>query len=301
MFEEKDVEHSIYELPLLLHEQGVDDALINRLGLPTRPANLDEWQKLVHRVVNPGGSVDIAVVGKYIELKDAYKSVYESIAHAGIANNVEVNVQRIASEELTDDNVGSKLRGVTGILVPGGFGERGIEGKISAVRFARENRVPYYGLCLGMQIATIEFARHVCGLKGAHSSEFSKDTPHPVITLLKDQINVKDMGGTMRLGSQPCRLLEGTIARRAYGTELVQERHRHRYEFNNSYREQLQARGLVISGINPDLDLVEIVELKDHPFFVGVQFHPEFQSKPTRPHPLFREFVAAAVKRKNGL
>ncbi len=301
VFEEKDVEHSIYELPLDLHEQGVDDALIARLGLPTKPANLDEWQKLVHRVVNPNGSVEIAVVGKYIELKDAYKSVYESIAHAGIANQVEVSVQRIAAEEITDDNVGTKLRGVQGILVPGGFGERGIEGKISAVRFARENRVPYYGLCLGMQIATIEFSRNVCGLKGAHSSEFNKDTPHPVIALLKDQYAVKDMGGTMRLGSQPCKLVEGTIARKAYGAEMITERHRHRYEFNNTYREQLQAKGFVISGINPDLDLVEIVELKDHPFFVGVQFHPEFQSKPIKPHPLFRAFVEAAVKRKAGM
>ncbi len=298
VFEEKDVEHSIYELPLVLHEQGVDDALIHRLGLPTKPANLDEWQKLVHTVTNPHGSVEIAVVGKYIELKDAYKSVYEAIAHAGIANNVDVNVQRIAAEEITDDNVGTKLRGVCGILVPGGFGERGIEGKISAVRFARENRVPYYGLCLGMQIATIEFARNVCGLKGAHSTEFAKDSPHPVITLLKDQVNIKDMGGTMRLGAQPCKLTEGTIARKAYGAELVQERHRHRYEFNNAYRKQLSEKGLVISGINPELDLVEIVELKDHPFFVGVQFHPEFQSKPTKAHPLFREFVTAALKRK---
>jgi CTP synthase len=245
--------------------------------------------------------VDIAVVGKYIELKDAYKSVYEAIAHAGIANNVEVNVQRIAAEEITDENVGTKLRGVQGILVPGGFGERGIEGKISAVRFARENRIPYYGLCLGMQIATIEFARNVCGLKGAHSTEFAKDSPHPVITLLKDQVNVKDMGGTMRLGAQPCKLVEGTIARKAYGVELIQERHRHRYEFNNSYRQQLSAKGLIISGINPELDLVEIVELKDHPFFVGVQFHPEFQSKPIKAHPLFREFVTAAVKRKASL
>ncbi|MCC6574239.1 MAG: CTP synthase [Planctomycetes bacterium] len=301
VFEELDVEHSIYELPLLLHQQGVDDALIERLGLPKKPAQLEEWQKLVHSVVNPKGSVDIAVVGKYIELKDAYKSVYESIAHGGIANNVEVNIHRIAAEEINDQNAGAKLRGVTGILVPGGFGERGIEGKISAVRFARENRVPYFGLCLGMQIAVIEFARNVAGLKGAHSSEFSKDTPHPVITLLKDQANVRDMGGTMRLGSQPCKLVEGTIARKAYGVELVQERHRHRYEFNNAYREQLSAKGLIVSGINPDLDLVEISEIKDHPFFVGVQFHPEFQSKPIKAHPLFRAFIEAAAKRKAAL
>ena len=297
VFEERDVENTIYELPQVLHGEGLDEAVIARLGLSAGPANLEAWQEVVHTVTNPTSTVDIAVVGKYVELKDAYKSVYESIDHAGIANKVEVKIHRINAEELTDENVGKRLRSMAGILVPGGFGERGIEGKISAVRFARENRVPYYGLCLGMQIAVIEFARHVAGMADANSSEFSKETTHPVISLLKDQRDIKNMGGTMRLGAQPCKLTEGTVARAAYGTELVQERHRHRYEFNNDFRGQLTEHGLVISGVNPELDLVEIVELKDHPFFVGVQFHPEFQSKPLKAHPLFAAFVKAAIAR----
>jgi len=297
VFEERDVTNTIYELPQVLHDEGLDDALISRLGLPAGSANLGPWQDVVHTVTNPTATVDVAVVGKYVELKDAYKSVYESIDHAGIANKVEVKIHRISAEELTDENVGKRLRGMNGVLVPGGFGERGIEGKISAVRFARENKIPFYGLCLGMQIAVIDFARNVAGMEDANSSEFSKETTHPVISLLKDQRDVKNMGGTMRLGAQPCRLVEGTVARAAYGVELVQERHRHRYEFNNDYRNQLQEHGLVVSGINPELDLVEIVELKDHPFFVGVQFHPEFQSKPLKPHALFTAFVKAAIER----
>ena len=297
VFEERDVENTIYELPQVLHDEGLDDAIISRLGLPAGSQNLGPWQEVVHTVTNPTGTVDVAVVGKYVELKDAYKSVYESIDHAGIANKVEVKIHRINAEELTDENVGKRLRGMSGILVPGGFGERGIEGKISAVRFARENKIPYYGLCLGMQIAVIEFARHVAGMDDANSSEFSRETKHPVISLLKDQRDVKNMGGTMRLGAQPCKLIEGTIARAAYATEMISERHRHRYEFNNDFRGQLTERGLVISGVNPELDLVEIVELKDHPFFVGVQFHPEFQSKPLKPHPLFSAWVKASVDR----
>jgi CTP synthase len=297
VFEERDVENTIYELPLVLHREGVDEALIRRLGLPESPANLEPWQEVVHTVTHPTATVDIAVVGKYVELKDAYKSVYESIDHAGIANKVEVKIHRVNAEELTDDNVGKRLRGMAGILVPGGFGERGIEGKISAVRFARENKIPYYGLCLGMQIAVIEFARHVAGMEDANSTEFSRETKHPVISLLKDQRDVKNMGGTMRLGAQPCKLAEGTNARAAYGVELVQERHRHRYEFNNDFRGRLSEKGMVISGVNPELDLVEIIELKDHPFFVAVQFHPEFKSKPLKPHPLFAAFVNAALRR----
>ncbi|MCA8937661.1 MAG: CTP synthase, partial [Planctomycetes bacterium] len=261
VFEERDVENTIYELPLVLRREGVDDAIIQRLGLPAGSADLDAWLEVVHTVTNPKETVDIAVVGKYVELKDAYKSVYESIDHAGIANKVEVKIHRINAEDLTDENVSKRLRGMSGILVPGGFGERGIEGKISAVRFARENKVPYYGLCLGMQIAVIDFARNVAGMDDANSSEFSKETKHPVISLLKDQRDVKNMGGTMRLGAQPCKLIEGTIARKAYGEEIVQERHRHRYEFNNDYRSKLQEKGLVVSGVNPELDLVEIVEL----------------------------------------
>ncbi|MBX3460238.1 MAG: CTP synthase [Planctomycetes bacterium] len=301
VFEERDVENTIYELPLVLHQEGVDEALIRRLGLPEGNTNLEAWQNVVHTVTHPTATVDIAVVGKYVELKDAYKSVYESIDHAGIANKVQVKVHRINAEELNDENVGARLRGMAGILVPGGFGERGIEGKISAVRFARENKVPYYGLCLGMQIAVIEFARHVAGMRDANSTEFSKETQHPVITLLKDQVSVKNLGGTMRLGAQPCKLIEGTVARAAYGVELVSERHRHRYEFNNEFRGRLTEKGLVISGVNPELDLVEIVELKDHPFFVGVQFHPEFQSKPLKPHALFTAFVKAASERHKAL
>ncbi|MBE7491890.1 MAG: CTP synthase [Planctomycetes bacterium] len=297
VFDERDVEHSIYELPLQLHQAGLDEAVIRRLGLQAGPARLEPWQNLVHGILNPKSTIDIAVVGKYVELKDAYKSVYEAIDHAGIANQCDIKVHRINAEEITDDNAGKRLRAMAGILVPGGFGERGIEGKISAVRFARENKVPYYGLCLGMQIAVIEFARHVAGMKDAHSSEFSRETQHPVISLLKDQRNIKDMGGTMRLGAQPCRLVEGTLSRAAYGVAEVTERHRHRYEFNNEFRSRLVEHGLVIAGINPELDLVEIMELRDHPFFVGVQFHPEFQSKPLRAHPLFAAFVAAAIKR----
>lgn len=297
VFDEKDVEHSIYELPLQLHQAGLDEAVIRRLGLQAGPAKLEAWQNMVHGILNPKHTIDIAVVGKYVELKDAYKSVYEAIDHAGIANQCDVKVHRINAEEINDDNAGKRLRAMAGILVPGGFGERGIEGKISAVRFARENKVPYYGLCLGMQIAVIEFARHVADMKDAHSSEFSRETQHPVISLLKEQRNVKDMGGTMRLGAQPCRLTEGSVSRGAYGVAEVMERHRHRYEFNNEFRSRLVEHGLVIAGVNPELDLVEIVELKDHPFFVGVQFHPEFQSKPLKAHPLFAGFVAAAIKR----
>ncbi|MDH5642080.1 MAG: CTP synthase [Nitrospira sp.] len=300
VFEERDVENSIYELPLLLHEQGIDEALIRRLSLPAGQLDLGPWQELVHTITNPRRSVDIAVVGKYVELKDAYKSVYEAIDHAGIANQAAVNIKRIRAEDIDDDNVGKSLRGVHGIVVPGGFGERGIEGKISAVRFARENKIPYLGLCLGMQMAVIDFARHVAGLNDANSSEFSKETPHPVISLLKEQQNVKEMGGTMRLGAQPCKLTEGSISRAAYGAEVVQERHRHRYEFNNAYRAQFEELGMIIGGVNPELDLVEIVELKDHPFFVGVQFHPEFQSGPLKPHPLFKRFVEAAYGRVGG-
>jgi CTP synthase len=300
VFEERDVENTIYELPLVLHREGVDEAVIRRLGLRAGPAKLEAWEEVAHTVTNPAATVDIAVVGKYVELKDAYKSVYEAIDHAGIANKAEVKVHRINAEELTDDNVGKRLRGMAGILVPGGFGERGIEGKISAVRFARENRVPYYGLCLGMQIAVIEFARHVAGMEDANSTEFSRETTHPVISLLKDQREVKNLGGTMRLGAQPCRLAEGSLARRAYGVEQVHERHRHRYEFNNEYRGRFTEKGMVVAGVNPELDLVEIVELRDHPFFVGVQFHPEFQSKPLRPHPLFKAFIAAALEHSRG-
>ncbi len=298
VFEELDIESTIYELPLVLNREGLDEAVIERLGMQAGNIHLDAWESVVHNVMNPKGTVDIAVVGKYVELKDAYKSVYEAIDHGGIANNVAVKIHRISAEELNDENVGKRLRGLDGILVPGGFGERGTEGKISAVRFARENNIPFYGLCLGMQIAVIDFARNVAGLKDANSSEFDKDTPHPVISLLKEQENVTEKGGTMRLGAQPCALTNGSKSREAYQQELVYERHRHRYEFNNEYRERLEEKGLVVGGVNPDLNLVEIVEIKDHPFFVGVQYHPEFQSGPLKPHPQFSAFVKASFDRR---
>jgi CTP synthase len=239
--------------------------------------------------------VEIAFVGKYMQLDDAYKSVNEAIGHAGIANRAHVKLRKIDAESVTEANVDELLKGCDGLLVPGGFGERGIEGKITAVRWAREKKVPYYGLCLGMQCAVIEFARNMAGLERAHSREMDEHTPHPVIDLMEEQKDLRDMGGTMRLGAYPCRLVPGTHAAGAYKTELVHERHRHRYEFNNAYREQFAALGMIASGINDESDLVEIVEIPDHPFFVGVQFHPEFKSKPGVPHPLFRAFVHAAL------
>jgi CTP synthase len=242
---------------------------------------------------------EIAIVGKYIELHDAYKSIYESLAHAGIANHARVRLRKIAAETLADGDVGA-LDGVDGLLVPGGFGERGLEGKIAATRWARESGVPFFGICLGLQTAVIEFARNVAGLAGAHTLEHSPSTPHPVIHLMESQEGVRQKGGTMRLGAYDCLVREGTLAHRLYGKTEICERHRHRFEFNNAYRERLSAAGLVASGIHPELDLVEMVEIPTHPFFIGVQFHPEFQSSPLRPHPIFRGFVAAALARSQG-
>jgi len=294
VIEEQDVPVSIYELPQFLIQQGLDRVILERLGLPFSELKLDRYEALLRRIRNPKAQVEVALVGKYVTLSDAYKSVNEALAHAGFSAEAKVRIRRVNSELVTPENVQELLGGVHGIVVPGGFGRRGIAGKIETIRWAREKGIPFLGLCLGMQCAVIEFARHVVGLKRAHSTEFDEETPHPVIDLMPDQEGL-GKGGTMRLGAYRCALRAGTLARRAYGDETVRERHRHRYEFNNRYREQLVAKGLVIGGVNPERDLVEIIELHDHPYFVAVQFHPEFKSKPTRAHPLFREFVAAAL------
>jgi len=298
VIEERDVETSIYEVPLMLENENLDQLVVEHLRLENLKPNENGWDEVVRILKYPKHRVDIAVVGKYIELQDAYKSVYESLTHGGIANDCAVNIHRVDSEKLEEEGSYDKLCEFDGILVPGGFGARGIEGKIEAARIAREAGIPYYGLCLGMQIAVIEFARHVAGLEGANSAEFDPDTPYPVIDLMPEQKGVEDKGATMRLGAYACKLADGTRARAAYGEELISERHRHRYEFNNDFRARLIEAGLVVSGVNPDRDLVEIVEIPNHPWFVGVQFHPEFQSKPRRAHPLFAAFVAAALKRR---
>ena len=294
VIEEKDVDHSIYEVPLMLQRERMDDLVCSYLRLTVPPANMTHWQDIIRKLIAPQHRVRIGVVGKYIELQDAYKSVYESIIHGGIANDCGIEFVRVDAENLGATDVAETLKGLGGILVPGGFGERGIEGKILAARFAREQGIPYLGLCLGMQIASIEFARNVLGLAGAHSTEFDPATPHPVIALLDAQRNVTQKGGTMRLGSQPCQLKMGSTAAKLYGAFLINERHRHRYEFNNEYRARFEAAGFEFSGTSPDGQLVEIIEVRDHPFFIASQFHPEFQSKPNAPHPLFRGFIAAA-------
>lgn len=289
---------SIYELPLALQKERMDDLVIDLFGLKNPPPTKNIWTEIVRRVKNPAHEVTIGVVGKYIELQDAYKSVYESITHAGIANNCKINTVRIDAEELEKKNGLAILKGLDGILVPGGFGDRGTEGKIAAAKYARENNVPYYGLCLGLQIAVIEYCRNVLKLKGANSTEFDANSPHPVINMMEEQKKVIDKGATMRLGSYECALTPGTLAAKAYKATSVRERHRHRFEVNNAYVGQLQRGGLIISGINPRRNLVEIVELKKHPWFLAVQFHPEFQSKPNKAHPLFAAFIAAALKNK---
>ena len=288
---------TIYEVPLILEEEGLGRQVMRHLGLPDPEPDLSEWRQVVAGIKQPHRRVQVAVVGKYVSLQDAYFSVTEALGHAGMANDARVEVRWVSSEDLETAGSLEQLSGVDGILVPGGFGYRGIEGKIRAVRYARENAVPYLGLCMGMQCLVIEFARDICGLKGANSTEFVPDTPHPVIDLMPEQKEVADKGGTMRLGAYPCQLREGSLARAAYGEEQVMERHRHRFEVSNRYREELTRGGLLLSGLSPDGRLVEIAELPGHPFFLGTQFHPEFKSRPNRPHPLFREFVAAAVAR----
>jgi CTP synthase len=304
VIEERDVETSIYEVPLMLQTENVDQLVLDRFGmghLPQLPVTSgSSWDDVVRILKYPKFRVDIAVVGKYIELQDAYKSVYESLTHGGIANDCAVEIHRIDAEKLEDPRQLDALSRMDGILVPGGFGNRGTEGKIAAVKLAREQGIPYYGLCLGMQVAVIEFARNVAGLTGAHSSELDPQTPHPVIDLMPDQKGVADKGATMRLGACDCTLSSGSLSHAAYGTDRISERHRHRYEFNNQYRAALQDAGLRIAGVNPDRDLVEIVEIPNHPWFVGVQFHPEFKSKPRAAHPLFAAFVGAALRRRRG-
>lgn len=296
----EDANH-IYEVPLHFAAEGLDELILKRLGLPLHPRNLSQWEEMVKRIEHIDGEVTIALVGKYIKLHDAYMSVVESLRHAGIANGVNVQIRWVHSDDLdgaSQEEVEKVLGGVDGVLVPGGFGYRGIEGKINAIRWAREQKVPFFGICLGMQCAVIEFARNVVGFAGAHSSEFDSDTPYPVIDLMPEQKEVEDMGGTMRLGLYPAVLTPATATYAAYNDEIIYERHRHRYEFNNVYRHEITEAGLVLSGLSPDKRLVEVVELPDHPWFVGCQYHPEFKSRPDRPHPLFRDFIAAAAKRK---
>ena len=297
VIEECDVETSIYELPLSLKTEKVDDLIIDKLNLNKADNSMQIWIDVVRRLKAPSHKVEIGVVGKYIELQDAYKSVYESITHAGIANDCSVRVQRIDAEDLETEGT-AILKNLDGILIPGGFGDRGIEGKILAAQFARKEAIPYFGLCLGMQIAVIEFARHVAGLEGANSAEFDKNAPHPVIHIMDDQKELTTKGGTMRLGAYPCKLGKDSFSYHAYATDSISERHRHRYEFNNQYRDTLSEKGLRIAGTNPERNLVEIVEIPDHPWFVAVQFHPEFKSKPHAAHPLFANFIAATLKYK---
>ena len=293
----RDVENSIYEVPLSLRNQRLDDLVCDKLHIDAPPPDLTPWRNFVHHVIHPGNRCRIAVVGKYIELQDAYKSIYEAIVHAGAAHDCGVKVLRVDAEDIEKDGPAPHLGNLDGILIPGGFGDRGTEGKILAAGFARENGIPYFGICLGMQIASIEFARSVCGLEGANSTEFDSASPHPVICLLEEQENVTGKGGNMRLGTWQTKLQSGTLAHRLYGRDEISERHRHRYEFNQKYRPQFEKAGFVISGTSPDGTLAEVIEIPGHPFFVAVQFHPEFQSKPNRPHPVFSGFIRASLDR----
>ncbi len=297
VFEALDVA-SIYEVPLKFHEEGLDDFIVKKLHLRSKKADLREWARFVYRGYHPQRELEIAIAGKYTALHDAYKSIIESFIHAGVFNQAKVKLRWVDSEEVEKEGAAKFLKGVSGVLVPGGFGDRGIEGKIQVIRYVRERKIPFFGICLGMQCAVIEFARHAAGLAKANSSEFDPNSPHKVISLMEEQMMVQDMGGTMRLGSYPCRVEKGSRTYQAYKQTLIHERHRHRYEFNNQYRKILTSKGLSLTGLSPDPDgkLVEIVELPRHPWFVGVQFHPELKSKPLAPQPLFREFVRAAVK-----
>ncbi len=299
VIEEKDKEFSVYEVPISLMENGLDDLIVRKLGLKAGEPKLDHWRALLDRLRNPKHEVSIAVVGKYAEHRDAYKSIYEALHHGGLAHSASVRIQRVHSEAVQREGAEQLLAGVDGVLVPGGFGERGIEGKIQAIHYARTRRIPFFGICLGMQCAVTEFARHVCGLAQANSTEFDSQTPYPVICLLDEQKKITDKGGTMRRGAYPAVLTPNTRTAAAYGALEISERHRHRFEFNNEYRQLLTAHGLQIVGVSPDGSLVEIIELPDHPWFVGVQFHPEFKSQPIRPHPLFAAFIGAALAYRN--
>ncbi|WP_276357853.1 CTP synthase [Cohnella caldifontis] len=291
---------TLYDVPLMLRAQGLDDYVLQHLRLEAGPPDMTEWESLVRRVKSLEKTTEIAIVGKYVALHDAYLSIAESLGHAGIHAGSKIKIRWVNAEDVTPHNVKDLLEGVSGILVPGGFGDRGIEGKVTAIRYARENRIPFFGICLGMQVAVVEYARSVCGMDGANSSEIHPATPYPVIDLLPEQKDIEDLGGTMRLGLYPCKLAPGSLAAECYGEELVYERHRHRYEFNNEYRDRIEAAGLRISGTSPDGRLVEMVELPDHPWFLAVQFHPEFTSRPNRPQPLFREFVKASLAHSEG-
>lgn len=300
VIEAKDVE-TIYQIPLVFKNQGLDRLILEHFKIKCDKFDLKDWRNdVVEKALQPKHKVRIAFVGKYIGLQDAYKSVYEALTHGGIVNDCKVEIEKVDSENIENEGAGKFLNGVSGILVPGGFGYRGVEGKIKAVNYARINKIPCLGLCLGIQCAIIEFARNVCGLNDANSTEFNKTTEHPVISLLQEQRVIKDMGGTMRLGACECKIKKDTVAYSLYGKELISERHRHRYEFNNKYKRLLEKEGMVFSGVYPPKNLVEIVELKDHPFFIAVQYHPEFKSKPDKAHPLFRGFIEAALKKQIG-
>ena len=298
VIEEPDVKDTIFEVPFQFIDQGLDQLIVDRLHLEAKPLEMGPWPGIIERIRSPKGTAEIFVVGKYAELQDAYKSIYEALDHGGVANQCKVEIRRVLAEEVEAKGAEAVLGGAGGILVPGGFGLRGIEGKIAAANYARVNRVPFLGLCLGMQCAAIEFARNVCGLAEADTAENYPDTPHPIICLMPGQRNVTQKGATMRLGGWPCKLRPGTNAAAAYGQELIRERHRHRYEFNNNYREMFEEHGMRIAGTTPDGELVEIIELVDHPWFVAVQFHPEFRSTPVNPHPLFAAFVQKAMQNK---
>jgi CTP synthase len=297
VFEARDVP-VIYQLPIALYQEGVDEKIAELLNIWSRGPRLEKWERIVETIRTTKQECTIGVVGKYVDLIESYKSLNEALIHGGLAHGVRVIPKYIDSEEIEQKGPGQLLDDVDGILVPGGFGERGTEGKVSAVRYARENRIPFFGICLGLQMAVVEFARNVVGLGRANSTEFDEVTPHPVIHLMEHQRGISKKGGTMRLGAYPCQLIEGTRARRAYGVGTIDERHRHRFEVNNAYREQLSEKGLVFAGLSPDGELVEMVELREHPYFVGCQFHPEFKSKPTAPHPLFSSFVEAAIQQR---
>jgi CTP synthase len=302
---------TIYELPLHLHKEGLDDKILELLNIWTGQPNIKPWEQLVKKIKNPENEVTIAITGKYVDLTESYKSLHEALVHGGLANGTKVNLEYLSAEDLESKNVASLLDNCDGILVPGGFGQRGVEGKIKAINYARLNKIPFFGICLGMQLAVVEFTRDMLHLPKAHSTEMDSATPDPVIYLIKEwfdyrtnQIQTRDedsdLGGTLRLGAYPCVLTEETNASRAYGEKEISERHRHRFEFNNDYRARLEESGLVIAGTSPDNNLVEIIEIKDHPWFLGCQFHPEFKSKPMKPHPLFRDFISAALKHKQG-
>jgi CTP synthase len=289
----------LYELPIALHAEGIDEKLTELLNIWARQPDLSSWQRIVDRFKKPSrGAVKIGIVGKYVHLRDSYKSLHEALVHGGLANEVKVELEYIDSEQLEEKGAEALLSGLDAVLVPGGFGDRGTEGKIDAIRYAREAKVPFFGICYGMHFAVVEFARHVCGMAGANTVEADRATPFPVIDLMPDQKGVLEKGGTMRLGAYPCVLEKGTLAAEAYGTTQISERHRHRYEVSNKYRDAMAQKGLVLSGTSPDQRLVEMVELKDHPYFVGCQFHPEFKSRPHAPHPLFARFVRAAAERQ---